>query len=144
MAFVWHNEGKEMVNRVLLQEAGGAWAVPANYYLGLCNEVMAAVDDLADISTELAVALGYARVAIPSSAVGWPTIVPDGDYSKATSQEVSFTSVGGAWATVTRGFLCTVASGTGGKLLASFDIASYALPSGDSWPMTVALSNKGG
>jgi hypothetical protein len=140
MAFIWHDEAEEFIFRALFQEAGGVWAIPVNYYLGLCNQVLAEASNLATINTELA-GLGYARAPIPSSAVGWPTIAADGDYMKCTSEVVTFTSVGGAWAAVTRAFLATTVDGAG-KLLASWDLASYALPSGESMDITVALRNK--
>ena len=87
-------------------------AESANLYLGLYTDV-AEPGETANLATitELAVANGYARIAMP--AANW-TIVDD----LAEQPQQTFTANGGDWGNVSGYFISDVANGTAGNLIA--------------------------
>lgn len=95
--------------------------IGASLYVGLCGDLPhSKASTLADLSDELAVANGYARQEIPSSAVGWPVVEKTASgFWRIVSQTLTFTATGGDFsAPFNRAFLCNVASGSAGILLA--------------------------
>lgn len=112
---VFHDEGEEWACQVLFSETA---SVPAAFYLGLDHRTsLAESDTLEDLSGEPSTN-GYARKAVNSDAAGFTVSQESGDYQAKTKQ-VTFTASGGSIGPVTKMFLCTVATGTTGPLIAS-------------------------
>lgn len=110
-------QGEEAFLKMLLRHDETIVAGGANFYLGLCNHVPAAGDNLAAITDEPSGAGGYAREAIVRSAVGFPTISEVNGKFRALSVTVNFAASGADFSdAITRAFLCNVASGTAGIL----------------------------
>jgi len=113
------DEGEQAYAKILFQ--GDNVIVPAagNFYLGLCGENVLETLNLTTLVGEPGVVNGYARKAITRDATGWPTISQINGKYRALSKVVVFIGSGGAFDTaITRFFLCNVASGTSGLLLA--------------------------
>ena len=111
--------GEEALLKMLFQGDNTIVAAGGNFYLGLCNQTPAKNDTLTDITTEPTVANGYARESIIRSAVGFPTIEQINGESRIVSLVLTFTASGGDFdKSFTRAFLCDVASGTAGTLIA--------------------------
>lgn len=113
----------------------GNSTLPANYYLGLCNN--SNIDrgmTLADINE--VVGDGYSRIACSRSAAGWGEPIAQADCLAIRSQQVNFTSTG-QWTSFNRAFLCDVSEGTSGKLLAvSTPLPTeVSLASGTTYPV---------
>jgi len=119
---------------------------PLTYYLGLTTQVSTKIDEettLATITdgtdgTEPS-GNGYARQAILHTE--W-TISQPGIYKKATSDAQSFAASGGpipASGAVDWVFLCTAASGTGGKLIVAVALsAPVVILDGQTLAQTIA------
>ena len=137
MAFILHDEAELWVLQVLLTKED---TVPANFYLGLCNDTLVKTDGLSDISGEPS-GDGYTRQAIPASAVGW-TISVDGIYRKGTAAAKTFTADGGDWGTVNTWFVAT-SSDNSGTLICSGPIdPARVIGDGDSLEQTAYLRIK--
>ena len=135
MANIIHDEGEQYLLRAALSEEQ---TLPANFYLGLCNDTLVKTDALANILNEPS-GYGYARQAIPSSNVGW-TVEKSGSYYRATGTQETFTANGGNWGSLNTWFLATSADGTG-KLIASGDIdPARTIADGDSLLVTPILT----
>ena len=136
---IFHDEGEQFVCQVVFSEAQ---TPPIAYYLGLDNRTsLAEADTLASLSGE-PTGNGYARQAVNSDATDWTVSQDSGDY-QAKSKTVTFSATGGSWGPVTKLFLCTVATGTSGKLLCSLALSqSRTLASGESLQadMTIKIS----
>lgn len=112
-------EGEESLLKMLFQGDNSIVAAGGNFYLGLCNQTPLKSDQLADITSEPAVANGYARQPITRNAIGFPTIEQINNETRILSLVVTFSASGGDFsASFTRAFLTNVASGTSGLLLA--------------------------
>ncbi|MEW6385901.1 MAG: hypothetical protein AB1491_00070 [Thermodesulfobacteriota bacterium] len=103
----WLNEGENRVLNILL----GAQPVDGTLWLGLYKntEEPAETVTLADMNEPAG--FGYARKALTR---GYWTIIDD----YALYLEQTFLAQGGAWGNIYGYFICTVQSGTSGKLLA--------------------------
>lgn len=125
-----HDEGEEAVLSAYFDtDASGFGAPPANLYMGLRTNSPAEGDTLASGLTEVS-GTGYARGAV-STTTGFTLSQVSGDW-RATSGSVVFTA-SGTWTGATNLFLCTVSSGTSGKLIASVALsATRTLLSGDT------------
>ncbi len=135
---ILHDEGEQaLLSAYFATAMSGYGAPPANLYLGLDNRgSLAEGDTLASLSGEPA-GLGYARKALSTAGTGLSGqdfyINQPGTYYRADSKVVTFTASGGAWVSVSKMFLCTVLSGTAGKLIASLALtATRTLQDGDS------------
>ena len=115
MAFIMHDEGEEFVLQVAFSEEQ---SVPANFYVGLCNDTLVKTDGLADIADETS-GTGYARQTVASDNVDC-VVAADGDYYKVTFAEQTFTA-GGTWTEANTAFLATTVDNSG-KLIASYPI----------------------
>jgi hypothetical protein len=122
-----HDEGEQYVLETAFSEAQ---SVPVNFYLGLDDRTNAVLGDLiaeTDTLTNLAnepSGNGYARQAVASNDTDITVSMVGGDY-RATTKTVTFTCTGsGGIGPVTTGFLCTVVSGTSGKLISSIALGS--------------------
>lgn len=102
-------------------------AAAANLYLGLFTNAVEPGEDitLATI-TELPVANGYARIALPKGDWTISGTAP----TLATMIQKTFTCTPAAWGNVYGYFICDVASGTVGNLIAveSFSDGPYDVP----------------
>ena len=99
-----------------------------NYYVGLSGSDAFDEDTtLATLPGELTSQGGYARLALARNATDWPTVALVNGDGKAESKAVTFSASGAAFSdAIRRIFLCNVATGTAGKLLAVS--ASIATP----------------
>ncbi len=127
MAGVWHNEGEELNLDVFFKGA----ARPADsWYLGLYTN-----------ATQPGESATLANITEPSGGNYARKRIYDNDWSRTGSEisapQQTFQASGGCW-TVYGWFLCTVASGTEGKLLASehFSDGPYNVPDGGSVKVT--------
>ena len=135
MANIIHDEGEQYLLQAALSEEQ---TLPANFYLGLCNDTLTKTDALTDIANEPS-GDGYARQEIPSTGVGW-TVAKSGDYYRATGTQETFTANGGNWGSLNTWFIATSADGTG-KLIASGDIdPARTIADGDSLLVTPILT----
>lgn len=89
-------------------------SAPSNFYLGLYkNGSLPAKDAILSAITEVT-GTGYARQAIPASAVGFPTSAQNGNYKwDLTAAAKVFTATGGPWDGATGWFLATSSDGSG-------------------------------
>ena len=133
---IFHDEGEEWLLDVAFTETA---SVPAAFYIGLDNRgSLAEGDALTDLSGEPS-GNGYARKAVNSDDTDWTVSQDSGDY-QALSKTVTFTASGGSIGPVTKGFLCTVATGTSGVLINSKALSQErTLASGESLNVSMAL-----
>jgi hypothetical protein len=127
------DEGEHNILEVYL--GGAARGGSANLYIGLYTDATepAETANLATI-TELAVANGYARIALPDA--GW-TVTDD----TAVQPEKTFTANGDDWGNVAGYFVCDAANGTAGNLIfvESFSDGPYNVLDGVSVKITPAI-----
>ena len=142
MAAEFHTEGLQFVLEAAFSEAQ---AVPVNFYIGLATDASlaenAALADLTELSGN-----GYARQAVPSSAVGFVSAGTGTNDRQVTTAAVMFTASGGNWATAYTAFLTTVVSGTAGKLIGSGPINSGAgrqIDDGEAFEVELVLTLTG-
>lgn len=135
---ILHDEGEQaLLSAYFATAMSGFGPPPANLYLGLDNRASLTEEDtLLSLNGEPS-GLGYARKALSTAGTGLPgqdfSINQPGAYYRADSKVVTFTATGGAWVSVSKLFLCTVLSGTAGKLISSLALtATRTLQDGDS------------
>lgn len=115
-----HDEGEQFILEVLFTQAA---SVPAAYYLGLDDRAtLAEADTLVTVAATEPVGSGYSRQPVNSDAVDWTITQNGGDY-QAASAVVTFAASGGTIGPVKNLFLCNVASGTAGALIASVELS---------------------
>ena len=139
MAAEVHQEGLQF----FLELISNRQSVPSNFYIGLAtDESLSENATLADI-TEVS-GSGYARQAVPSNTTGFPTSQATGTNDwETTTQQVTF-EASGTWTTARTAFLCTVASGTNGKLIASSPLSTpRTLQNGDKLYVTMTIQGIG-
>jgi hypothetical protein len=127
-----HDEGEQaMLSAYFDTDYAGFGAPPANLHFGLRQTAVGAEADTLATITEVT-GTGYARQAV-STVTGFTMSQVTGDW-RATSNNVTFTNSGGTnWAAAVALFLCTVATGTAGKLLSSAALqTTRTLAPGDS------------
>jgi|LSQX01.2.fsa_nt_gb hypothetical protein len=130
MAYVIHDEGLE----ALLEMLFGDGTQPTAFFIGLCDEVLAQEDALADIATEPS-GNGYSRQQVAAgTGVSISKDVGTGIWW-CEFDEVTFTADGGAWPEVTRGFVAT-SSDNSGLLICSGDIQAIELGDGSRFKCT--------
>lgn len=132
-----HDEGEQFILQVVFSEVQ---TPPAAYYIGLdARTSLAEADNLAALVDEPPGTYGYARKAVNSDATDFTISQESGDY-QALTKTVTFTAAGGAIGPVTKAFLCTVVSGTSGKLIQSVALSqSRTLQSGESLNVSMYL-----
>jgi len=135
---ILHDEGEQALLSAYFATAySGYGAPPANLYLGLdARAAPAEADTLASLSGEPTALSGYTREALSTTGTGVSGqdfyIHQPGAYYRADSKEVIWTA-GENWAEVKNLFLCTVATGTGGKLICTKALSTpRTLMSGDA------------
>ena len=132
-----HDEGEEFMLDVVFTETQ---SVPASYYIGLDDRTLAEDDTLADLTNEPS-GSGYARQAVASNDTDFTLTQASGeDGYRATTSVETFTANGGAWGEVDNAFLCTVISGTSGKLIASVALSTpRTLQNGESLQVSMYI-----
>ena len=135
---ILHDEGEiAILSAYFATTMSGYGAPPANLYLGLdARATPAEANTLASLSGEPAVG-GYARKALSTAGTGLSGqdfyINQPAAYYRADSKTVTWTATGAAYPAVTQLFLCTVLSGTAGKLICTKALSqSRTLADGDS------------
>lgn len=106
------------------------------FFVGLCNQVPAHADQLADITSEPTIGVnGYARQALAQNGTDWPTVDTANEESYALSKQVDFTASGGDFdAAISRMFLASVVSGAGILYAYSAALATpVTIASGTTW-----------
>ena len=123
----WCDEGETSVGNVYLK----ATAKPS-YYLGLFKNTTEPAETavLADITEQSA--LGYARIQLLDA--DWTEEATKGVFHNL---QKTFTASGGNWGSVYGYFICTVASGTGGLLVAAELFSDGPYTVNDGWSVKV-------
>jgi len=139
MAADFHTEGLQFLLECALTEEQ---SVPANFYVGLCEDASlnedASLGDLTELSGN-----GYARVAVASDNVDLTSAAAGTNDRKVTTKACTFTADGGAWNGAKKAFLATTIDDSG-KLIASMDLAATrTLQDGDSEEATLVLQLNG-
>lgn len=118
---VLHNfipsEGGQTLLRMILWDDHSVVVGGGNFYIGLMGAAVDFTTTLATLAGEPA-GNGYARQAVLRSNAGWPTETQNNNVWHTQSQTVTFTASGPYNVTVQRVFICSVLSGTVGKLIA--------------------------
>lgn len=145
---ILHDEGEQAILSAYFATAmSGYGAPPANLYIGLdARASLAEADTLASLSGEPAVG-GYARKAVATGGTGVSGqdfyINQPAAYYRADSKTVTWTASGADYPAVTKIFVCTVVSGSAGRLICSLPLSgSRTVLDGDSLQgsMQVGLS----
>jgi len=103
----------------------GAQSPPACLFVGLCHDTPVKGDTLATLANELS-GNGYERVAVSTNTTYISTSLDSGDY-QARLSTVTHTAAGGAWSSANHAFVCTVNSGTTGKLIAVYSLSAVRI-----------------
>lgn len=102
------DEGETNVGNIYLKNQ----TQNANLYLGLYKDTTEPAETATlAVITEVGATYGYARIALA------PADWTESGQSIFTNSQKTFTASGGTWGNVYGYFLCTVASGTVGKLV---------------------------
>jgi len=110
-------EGAAEYLKMIFQADTTLIAGGGNFFMGLADQVPVKTDTLVAISTEPTSAGGYARQPLTRDTLGWPTVGEVNGVQTITSAVVNFTPSGVDYSrTISRAFLCSVVSGTAGKL----------------------------
>jgi len=127
---ILHDEGEQAIlSAYFATGLAGFGAPPASLYLGLDNRTtLAEANTLTNLSGE-PVGTGYARKALSTAGTGVSGqdfyINQPATYYQADSKIVTFQNTGAtAWTAVKNLFLCTVLSGTAGKLICSLALSA--------------------
>jgi len=120
-------------------------SVPANFYIGWCEEAEDAIADNADLAdlTELS-GNGYSRQAVASGAVDLTAAAYGTNGYKVTTKDVTFTASGGAWNLAKTRFLATSPDDSG-ELLVKEPLNSgsgVALADGESYDCNMTLQSE--
>ncbi len=136
-----HDEGEIAILSAYFATTMAAYgAPPANLYLGLdARTTLVEADNLAALVGEISTTNGYSRQAVSTAGPGTTGqdfyINQPAAYYRADSKTVTFSapSSEAAWSVAKNLFLCTVASGSTGKLVCSLALtADRTLQPGDS------------
>ena len=111
----------------------------SDYYIGLCsNTTISRETGLSEIVE--VIGDGYSRIEVGRDSSSWAEPIEQPDCLSLRSVEKVFTA-NGTWTPFTRLFLCNVASGSNGKLLAVTNPlpTSVVLQTGNKYPVTFEL-----
>lgn len=112
-------EGEDLIVEILFRGSDDLYLPDGQFYIGLYSGVISRSTTLVTLPGEPS-GYGYSRQAVERSNVGWPTKDKDENgYWRLFSKEVAFTADGGNIGPISGGFLCTVNSGTAGKLISA-------------------------
>jgi hypothetical protein len=116
-----HTEGLQWMLEICFSEEQSPLGAAA-FYIGLCTNTSLAENATLTSVTEVE-GTGYERQPVASSNAGWTSATTGTNDRKQTSATVTFTA-GGTWTGATGVFLCTVSTGTAGKLIASVNLST--------------------
>ena len=134
-----HTEGLQFLLEVAFSEEQ---SVPANFHVGLATDASLAENASLASLTEVS-GSGYARQAVASDNVDITSAAAGTNDRKVTTKTVTFTATG-TWTGANTVFLCSVASGTAGKLIASAPLsATRTLHNGDTLQVAVEVQLNG-
>jgi hypothetical protein len=144
---ILHDEGEQaLLSAYFATGMSGYGAPPTSLYLGLDARVaLGETNTLTTVAAdEQAVEYGYARKALSTTGTGVSGqdfyINQPAAYYRADSKVITFTASGGNWASMTNMFLCTVVSGTAGKLICSLVMSTArTLADGDSMTASIYI-----
>jgi hypothetical protein len=127
----------------LFELANGVQSIPANYYIGWCEEAEDDIPDNASLSdlTELT-GNGYARQALTADAAGMISSSWGTNGRSLTTDEATFSADGGDWNLAKTKFLATSLDDTG-KLIMTEPLNSgsgVALEDGASYDVAMTLA----
>lgn len=131
-------EGLEYILETAFTEAQ---VVPANFYMGLCEDEVLETDGLADL-TELAVANGYARQTIASDNVDITEAGTGTNDRKITTSTETFTATA-AWNGALYAFLGTTIDDTGKLICGAALAAERFLQNGDTLQVSFVITLTG-
>ena len=113
-------------------------APASNFFLGLSNSTPVDTSTLSTI-TEVS-GSGYARQTITRNTTGWPTRGLVGGDWQLQAATATFTATG-TWTTANYAFLCSVTSGTSGRLWNYVQLSvARTLGNGDSLQFTYKIT----
>lgn len=139
---ILHDEGEQAILSAYFDtDLATFGAPPASLFFGLDNRAALAESNTLGMGlfNEPTATGGYARKAV-STTTGF-TLAQPAAYYIATSATATFAAAGAAFSTdVKHGFLCTVTSGTAGKLIASLALSAIrTIGDGDSLEYSLAI-----
>lgn len=113
-------------------------AAPSNLYIGLDARGSLAETDVLPVTGE-PTTTGYARQAV-STTSGWTMAKDSGDWKATSSTETFGPSAGYNFPEVDNAFLCSVASGNSGLLIASVALSqARTVLDGESLDVTIGI-----
>jgi len=131
-------EGLEYILETAFTEAQ---VVPANFYMGLCEDEVLETDGLADL-TELAVANGYARQTIASDNVDITEAATGTNDRKITTSTETFTATG-AWNGALYAFIGTTVDDSGKLICGAALSVERFLVDGDTLQVSFVITLTG-
>jgi len=131
-------EGLEYILETAFTEAQ---VVPANFYMGLCENEVLETDGLADL-TELAVANGYARQTIASDNVDITEAATGTNDRKITTSTETFTATG-AWNGALYAFIGTTVDDSGKLICGAALSVERFLVDGDTLQVSFVITLTG-
>lgn len=135
-----HTEGLQFLLEVSFSEEQ---SVPANFYMGLATDVSPLDEDSSLASITEVSGSGYARQAVASNDTDMQSAAAGTNDRKMSTKTVTFTATGN-WTGAETVFLCTVASGTAGKLLASGALSeTRTLTNNDTLDVAIEINLNG-
>ena len=117
-------------------------SVPANFYMGLCEDAAVAEDAVLADLTELAVADGYARELVASDDTDFTEAATGTNDRKVTTTTETFTA-SGAWNGVEHVFLGTTIDDSGKLICAAALSVERFLVNGDSLQVNIIITLTG-
>lgn len=136
-----HTEGLQYLLEVAITEEQ---SVPADFYVGLCEDDSLAENASLGDQTELS-GNNYSRQSLASDNADFTSAATGTNDRKVTSALVTFMAIGGAWNTAKTAFLAT-SSDDSGKLIASASINSgsgYTLADGENYELKFEITLTG-
>ena len=116
-------------------------SVPANFYMGLCEDAVQETDGLADL-TELAVANGYARQLVASDNTDFTEASTGTNDRKVTTTTETFTATG-TWNGALEAFLGTTVDDSGKLICGCALSAERFLLDGDTLQVSFVITLAG-
>jgi len=131
-------EGLEYILETAFTEAQN---VPANFYMGLCEDEVLETDGLGDL-TELAVANGYERQLIASDDTDFTEAGTGTNDRKVTTSTETFTATG-AWNGALYAFIGTTADDSGKLICGAALSVERFLVNGDTLQVSFVITLTG-
>lgn len=136
------SEGEQSFLRMMVRDEQTDVAGGGNFYIGLMGNTFTATTTLSTLLGEPTNTGGYARQAVTRNSAGWPTQDTVNGIGHVRSVVINFTASGADFSTtIQRIFLCSVGSGSSGRLFAiSAPLAApLAITNGTTFPVQYDL-----